>query len=104
MRHRAAAHRTDRLSGEDLMEAGQPASLKDKKVLIVEDQYLIAADLSRALARIGGTIVGPVGSIEAAQAEIAGADIDLAFLDINLDEGMVFPFADELARRGIPFI
>jgi two-component SAPR family response regulator len=80
-----------------------PVSLKDKRVLIVEDQYLIAADLSRALTRIGGVIVGPVGSIAEAQAEIARADVDLAFLDINLDEQMVFPLADELERRGIPF-
>jgi two-component SAPR family response regulator len=85
------------------MEARAPVSLKDRRVLIVEDHYLIAADLSRALTRIGGVIVGPVNSIAAAQAEMAHADVDLAFLDINLDEEMVFPLADELERRGIPF-
>ncbi|MGE3873584.1 MAG: response regulator [Parvibaculaceae bacterium] len=79
-------------------------SLHDKKILIVEDQYLIAADLGRVLARLGGVIVGPVASTEAAQAEIAEKDVDLAFLDINLNEQMVFPLADELDRRGIPFI
>jgi CheY-like chemotaxis protein len=86
------------------MEALNPTSLKDKRILIVEDQYLVAADLSRALETLGGVIVGPVASTEAARAKIAQAEIDLAFLDINLDEQMVFPLADELEQRGIPFI
>jgi two-component SAPR family response regulator len=86
------------------MEALHPASLRDKRVLIVEDQYLIADDLSRALASLGGVIVGPVATTEAASAEMTQTDIDLAFLDVNLDEKMVFPLADELERRGIPFI
>lgn len=86
------------------MEAAKQLSLKDKKVLIVEDQYLIAADLSRALTKLGGSVVGPFASTEAAQAQVAGKSIDLAFLDINLDEETVFPLADDLERRGIPFV
>ena len=68
------------------MEAAEQISLRHKKVLIVEDQYLIAADLSRALTKLGGTIAGPVASTEAAQARMAESSIDFAFLDINLDE------------------
>jgi two-component SAPR family response regulator len=86
------------------MQAAEPVSLKDKKVLIVEDQYLIAADLSRVLTRLGGLIVGPVASNEEARDELKKGAVDLAFLDINLDEQMVFPLADELDRRGIPFV
>ncbi|WP_119270599.1 response regulator [Taklimakanibacter deserti] len=86
------------------MEAAAPTLLKNKRVLIVEDQYLIAADLSRTLTRLGGVVVGPVASSEAAREQLAKSDIDLAFLDINLDEQMVFPLADELERRGIPFV
>lgn len=86
------------------MEAAEQISLRHKKVLIVEDQYLIAADLSRALTKLGGTIVGPVASTEAAQARMAESSIDFAFLDINLDEDTVFPLADDLERRGIPFV
>jgi DNA-binding NtrC family response regulator len=56
------------------------------------------------VARLGGVIVGPVASTEAARAKIAETQVDMAFLDINLDEQMVFPLADELERRGIPFI
>jgi CheY-like chemotaxis protein len=86
------------------VEDVEPISLKNKRVLIVEDQYLIAADLSRALTGLGGVVVGPVASNEAAYEQLANSDIDLAFLDINLDEQMVFPLADELERRGIPFV
>jgi two-component SAPR family response regulator len=86
------------------MESHEPISLRNQRILIVEDQYLIAADLSRALARLGGVVVGPVASAEAARTELADAEIDLAFLDVNLDGQMVFPLADELERRGIPFI
>ena len=82
----------------------KPLSLNGKQILIVEDQYLIAADLSRSLARLGGVVVGPVASPEAARDKLAQADVDLAFLDINLNEQLVFPLADELDRRGIPFI
>jgi len=86
------------------MEAADGTSLKDKRILIVEDQYLIAADLSNTLAKLGGLIVGPVATTEAAHARLAEAAVDFAFLDINLDEQMVFPLADELDRRGIPFV
>lgn len=86
------------------MAAEKPVSLKNRWVLIVEDQYLIADDLSRALKEFGAQIVGPVSSSEAARAEMAQSQVDVAFLDINLDNQMVFPLADELERRGIPFI
>ena len=86
------------------MKAQQSTPLKDKRILVVEDQYLIAADLSRVLAQLRGVDVEAVASAEAARAELAQAEYDLAFLDINLDGQMVFPLAEELERRGIPFI
>jgi two-component SAPR family response regulator len=72
--------------------------------LIVEDQYLIAADLSHAIGRLGGTIVGPAASTDAARQHLANSAVDLAFLDINLADEMVFPLADELESLGIPFV
>lgn len=86
------------------MAAEKPVSLKDSRVLIVEDQYLIAADLSRAVKTLGAQIIGPVASIEAARAEMAENQVDIVFLDINLNDEMAFPLADELERGGIPFI
>jgi DNA-binding NtrC family response regulator len=81
----------------------EAVSRSDKRILIVEDQYLIAADLSRALTKLGCVVVGPVASNEAAREHLAHSSIDFAFLDISLDEQLVFSLADELERRGIPF-
>lgn len=86
------------------MTAQASPSLNGKRVLIVEDQYLIAADLTRVLTKLGCKVVGLAASNEAANAQLAQFDIDLAFLDINLNEQMVFPLADELDRRRIPFV
>ncbi len=86
------------------MAAQETASLKDKRILVVEDHYLIATDLSRALSKLGGVIAGPFGNVAAARAELAKSDVHYAFLDVDLGEEMVFPLADELERREIPFV
>ena len=58
--------------------------LTGKRILIVEDEYFIAADLKRALAEAGAIVVGPAGTLASAQA-LVDDDIDLALLDVNLD-------------------
>ena len=78
--------------------------LRGCRVLVVEDEYLLADDLSLALSSAGADVLGPVPSIAEATAEIAaGRRIDLAVLDVNLRGDMVFPVADALVERGIPF-
>jgi CheY-like chemotaxis protein len=79
-------------------------SLQGCRILVVEDEYLLADDLSHALTAAGAEVLGPVPSIEEATAMIdAEARIDAAILDVNLRGDMVFPVADALAGRGIPF-
>lgn len=79
-------------------------SLRGRHVLIVEDEYLLADDLSDALSDVGAKVVGPAGSIEQATALILSREpIDVAILDVNLRGEMVFPVADALRQRGIPF-
>jgi CheY-like chemotaxis protein len=78
--------------------------LKGLRILVVEDEYLLADDLSHALATAGAEVLGPVASIDEAKRMIAGeVRIDAALLDINLRGEMVFPVADALDARGIPF-
>lgn len=72
------------------------------KVLIVEDEYFIATELERFLVKLGATVLGPAPSIERAVDYLA--DADAAILDIRLDGKYVFPFADELVNRHIPFV
>jgi DNA-binding response OmpR family regulator len=75
------------------------------RILVAEDEYLIARHMRTLLRRIGGHVVGPVptldGAIELARTE----DLEAAILDIKLADGQpVYPLADLLAERGVPFM
>jgi CheY-like chemotaxis protein len=72
------------------------------RILIVEDEYLVADDMARYFEAMGAVILGPVPSIE--QAEIHAGHADAAILDVRLKGELVFPFADELVRRDVPFV
>ncbi len=79
--------------------------MQGRRILLVEDEYFIAADMELAFAAAGAEVVGPVASVEAALGLIrAGGALDGAVLDINLQDEMAFPVADALMERGIPFI
>jgi CheY-like chemotaxis protein len=81
------------------------AALRDRRILVVEDEYLIAMMLSDALESVGSVVVGPVPSVEKAITTIAtDPDIDAAILDINLGGAMAYPVADALLARNIPFV
>ena len=81
------------------------AALTGKRVLLVEDDYFIAIDLKAWFEEGGAEVLGPVPSVEEALALIAGTDaIDAAVLDINLQDELVYPVADALHARGVPFL
>jgi DNA-binding response OmpR family regulator len=73
-------------------------------VLVVEDEMLIAVTIEEALQDLGCIVVGPVGRLEAAL-QMAGAErLDVAILDFSIRGGLVFPVAETLRARGIPFV
>ena len=78
-------------------------TLTGRKVLVVEDDYLVGADLAGMLERAGAEVIGPATSIREAL-DALGALPDVATLDVQLGAETSFPIADELAKRGIPFI
>lgn len=79
--------------------------LAGMKVLVVEDDYFIATEMCRSFETEGVQILGPVGWIGDALALIARSDrIDGAVLDINLHDADVFPAADMLFERNVPFV
>lgn len=79
--------------------------LQDCRVLVVEDEYMLADNLATELSDAGAFIIGPVATVEAAFALIAAeSEIDGAVLDVNLGGEMVFPVADLLLKRQVPFI
>ena len=75
-----------------------------RRILVVEDEYLLAEDVRYALERAGAEVCGPYASVATAIAAVASEPhLDGALLDVNLAGEMVFPLADALAERGIPF-
>jgi len=84
---------------------GAIGTLLGKTILVVEDDYMVATDISAFLAREGATIIGPAGTVRAAGALLEKASvIDAAVLDVNLRNERVYPVADELLERGVPFV
>jgi CheY-like chemotaxis protein len=80
--------------------------LKGRCLLVVEDEYIVAADLAASLESVGAQVIGPAGSVQEALTlvEMDEGRLDGAVLDINLRGERVFPVADALARRGVPFV
>src|SRR5512146_1153694 len=79
------------------------SAIAGKRVLIVEDEALIAWDLQLSVEQQGGVAVGPAGSLAEAR-DLLGRDrIDAALLDIRVRDGEIFPLADQLSAGGVPF-
>lgn len=80
------------------------AILNAKRILIVEDEEMIAMLIEETVLDEGGVVVGPVGDLDGALALARDAAIDAAVLDVNLAGKPSYPVADILAGRGIPFL
>ncbi|GJE42371.1 response regulator [Methylobacterium soli] len=79
--------------------------LDGRRILVVEDEYLIAAEVKRWLRRAGAEVVGPVPSAEQALTLIGDDRIDAAVLDLNLgDKRTALPIADRLGALGVPYL
>ena len=83
----------------------QPAQASGRRrVLVVEDEPLIAMDIAHTLAEAGYDVIGPANSVTAALALIARSGCDAAVLDVNLGAETAELVVRELIRRGTPFI
>jgi DNA-binding NarL/FixJ family response regulator len=78
-------------------------SLEGRRVLLVEDQYLVADEMRRMIVGLGGEVVGPVARPAAALKLLDREGVDFALLDINLGDDDAYPVAAELLRREVPF-
>lgn len=79
-------------------------SSAERQILIVEDEYLVAIEISDVLVERGAVVLGPVGRLEQAMELAKSAALIGAILDVNLQGTMVFPVAQILAERGVPFV
>jgi CheY-like chemotaxis protein len=75
-----------------------------RRVLVVEDEMIVAWLLEDMLADLGCAVVGPAARVNQALAMIDAEAIDVALLDVNLNGQMSYPIADALATRGVPFV
>jgi CheY-like chemotaxis protein len=74
------------------------------RVLLVEDENLVAMLLEDMLAELGHSVVGPVARLKKALEMAQRKAIDLAILDVNINGEQAYPVAEALAARGIPFV
>ncbi len=92
---------------DDVRPRGRPASryaaLAGKRVLVIEDEPLVAMQIEAELIEAGMRVVGPAGNLEAARALVAEGRFDAALVDVNLAGRPVDELAAALARRRIPF-
>jgi CheY-like chemotaxis protein len=74
------------------------------RILVIEDEMLVAMMIEAVLDEAACRIVGPFGRLSQALKSAQEDAIDVALLDVNLHGEQVFPVADALAARGIPFV
>lgn len=86
------------------MRVEEPSSVPRLRVFVVEDSPLIADLLEDILLDLDCEIVGPTGNMATALQQARDDSFDVAFIDINIRGGKVFPVADILNSRDIPFI
>jgi DNA-binding response OmpR family regulator len=74
------------------------------RVLVVEDEFMIALDISQQLADAGFEVVGPAKSLTRALGFVSEPGCDVAILDVNLGDETSESVAQELQASGKPFV
>jgi DNA-binding response OmpR family regulator len=102
--HRCARRQVPepRLRSDVQSNAGQP--LGHKRVLIVEDEFLLGFSLLEDLTAAGAEVVGPISTVDEALQIATSESFDLAVLDINVRGEMSFGVADALLARNVPLV
>ena len=78
--------------------------LSGERILVAEDECLIAMDLAYTFERAGADVIGPASTVQEALKLIMSQEVDRACLDFNLADGEVTPVLDLLASKGIPMV
>jgi CheY-like chemotaxis protein len=78
--------------------------LMGKRVMVAEDELLVSMLIEDVLADAGCLLVGPFCNVPDALVAARDATIDIALLDVNLRGQKIYPAAEALAARGIPFL
>ncbi len=87
--------------GAGLSPEQSPA--EPSRILVIEDEALVALQLQADLESVGHTVIGPARSLQAGLSLVKDASIDLALVDVSLGRETSAPIADELIARKVPF-
>jgi len=74
------------------------------RILLVEDEALVAMMMRESLVELGFNVIGPFDRADEALACASDEPLDAAILDVNLGGDLVYPVAERLARRDVPFV
>ncbi|HEY6256843.1 MAG TPA: HWE histidine kinase domain-containing protein [Xanthobacteraceae bacterium] len=84
--------------------AGAREVVPGNKLLLVEDEALTGMMMTDMLTELGFEVIGPFGRVADAMAALGREDFHAAVLDVNLDGEVVYPVADVVVARGVPFV
>jgi two-component sensor histidine kinase/CheY-like chemotaxis protein len=99
--------RGERMDGEAPAQApaaAPKAPLPARRIMVVEDEALVALVLADQLGELGLSVIGPCSSVAEAKAIAENGEFEAAILDVNLGGELVYPVAELLSARGIPFV
>ena len=91
-------------SGWEIARLTESAELQGRRVLVIEDEFLIAMDIQAMLRDIACEVVGPIGDLASALRAARQETLDLALLDVNLGGEPVTAVADALVARAVPIV
>jgi PAS domain S-box-containing protein len=101
---REAAKTREQRKARDAADAGVKKLGAGRRVLLVEDEALVAMMIQDFLTESGHYVIGPISNAFDAMEAARTSGYDAAILDINLGDGMAYPVADILSARGVPFV
>lgn len=78
--------------------------LTGRRILVVEDESLVAMLLETILEDMGCETLGPIANVDEALAAVQAEAFDGALLDVNVAGREVFPVAAALQEKGVPFV
>src|SRR6187399_2952999 len=89
---------------EDQATPPKGITVAGNRVMIVEDEALVAMALREALDELGFSVIGPFNRISEAMIALRNNRIDAAVLDVNLGGELIYPLADVLVADRVPFV
>ena len=78
--------------------------LDNRRILVLEDEFLVALDIQQVIEEYGGTVVGPIGRLEQAKSLAREETLDGAILDVNLNGSTSYELAQELLEAGVAVV